>query len=298
MYSQKQSRASYLGLVLFLQLLLYFAQSVAVSALYNACGKQAIVYMAASCVTVPFVFLIPLWSYCKKTSYRPFKNEFETAEASCPQTGFSASSVLFFIFAVCAVISAVNVVGLITDALLSLFGAERSSTLPAGVWEFALTFVKTVVFAPILEELLFRGAIVHAFSDRSDRFKILISALLFALMHYSALSLPYTFVAGAVISFFAVKWRSLKYSIALHLCFNLTTFLLSVMAVMLAPDVYSAVSLVLFWVFLAVAAIGGLWLLIKARGRSYEAKPSAVGAIAPELVLYVIFALILSVLNF
>jgi membrane protease YdiL (CAAX protease family) len=236
--------------------------------------------------------------YCKKTGYRPFKNEFESSEKAFSQSRGNLHSVFVFLFAVCAVVSAVNVVGSLTDVVLSLFGVERASTLPANIGEFALTFVKTVIFAPVLEELLFRGAIIHAFSDRSDRFKIIVSALLFALMHYSILTLPYAFAAGGIISFFAVKQKSLKYSIVLHFCFNLTTFLFSVMAAILASDVYSAVSLVSFCVFLAIAVCGGVRELLIARGKDREVKRGVSGALAPEIMLYIIFAAVVSIINF
>ena len=294
---QNRKRSYSLSIALALHLLLYIIQSFAVNAVYLAFDKSLTAYMAASVLTVPFVFLTPLYLYCKRSDYRPFKNDFSDASASNAWRGYVFKDIIGFIVAASAVVTAVNLFGMLTDAVLSLFGEIPTATLPQGALQFALTFVKTVLLAPLLEEMLFRGAVFHAFADRSDRFKILLSASLFALMHYSLTSLPYAFAAGLVISFFAVKKRSVKYGLALHFVSNLMTFIFSVLAAFIEPALYGIVSNAAFWLFFAITLAGGAQMVLSTKGKSVTEEKRASTALPTEMMVYFAFAAIMSVLN-
>ena len=296
MNSTNKTRQEFLLIALLLQLSLYFLQGVIVSSASDF-GKLTTVYMVASLITVPFVFLLPLQFYCKFSGYRPFKNEFSDAEMQKNDRP-KLPHAFIFIAAVAGVVTAVNLLGMLTDSVMALFGEVTASTLPQGALQFALTFIKTVIFAPILEETLFRGAIIHAFYDRSDRFKILLSASLFALMHYNLSALPYAFGAGVVISYFAVTKRSIKYGLALHFASNLTTFIFSVLASTIEPALYGIVSGVAFWLFLAIALVGCAQLIINVKRSSAEILTYETKSFPGEMVIYIIFAAFMCILNF
>ena len=297
MSSTKNNRCELLLIALLMQLGLYLVQGIIVGVISDH-GKQPMAYMIASVITVPFVFLLPLWFYCKYSGYRPFKNDFGVPPEVKLKTQSGLKAIIEFIAGASAVISAVNVLGMLTDSVLSLFTELPPSTLPQNATEFVLIFVKTVLLAPILEQLLFRGAIVHAFNDKSDRFKIIISAVLFALMHYRFTALPYAFGAGIVISFFAVRKKSIKYGLALHLVSNLTTFIFSVLVSELDPRIYSIVSAAAFWFFLAVTLAGGAQLFLSMREKAARNEPKVYEPMPTEIIFYMILAAIFSVLNF
>ena len=296
MKSTNKTRQNFLLIALLLQLILYFLQGVIVSSASDF-GKLRTTYMVASIITVPFVFLIPLCFYCRFSGYRPFKNEFSHKDVT-PKNNSAITSAWFFISAAAGVVTAVNLLGMLTDSVMALFGVNRSSTLPQGAVQFTLMFIKTVIFAPILEETLFRGAIIHAFYDRSDRFKILLSASLFALMHYNLLALPYAFGAGVVISYFAVTKKSIKYGIALHFASNLTTFIFSLLASTIEPATYSIVSNIAFWLFLAAALVGCAQLIINLKKSCAECLTYEAKSFPGEMVIYIIFASFMCIFNF
>jgi len=89
------------------------------------------------------------------------------------------------------------------------------------------TFITLVIAAPILEELIFRGIILDGLLKRYSPTKsILISSLLFGLVHLN----PWQFVTGFVLGIF-IGWvynntKSLTTSIIIHASFNLTAYLL------------------------------------------------------------------------
>ncbi|MBE6610564.1 MAG: CPBP family intramembrane metalloprotease [Ruminococcaceae bacterium] len=295
MRNTKQNKSEILLIAFLMQLTLYLAQGLIVTAVSDF-GRLRYEYMLASVLTVPFVFLLPLWFYCRFSGYRPFRNDFENPNSSHPQRRITFKGLCYFVFAAAAVISAVNLAGMLTDSLLTLFGKPAEHELPSGAAQFALTFIKTVIFAPVFEELLFRGAIFHAFSDRSDRFKILLSASLFALMHYDLLALPYAFGAGLAISYFSVTKRSVKYGLVLHLISNLTTFVFSALAATIEPALYGKVSTVTFWILLAIALAGLAQVFVTSRRGASERSAELPEPFPRELIIYMIFAAIWSVL--
>jgi membrane protease YdiL (CAAX protease family) len=107
----------------------------------------------------------------------------------------------------------------VTNELLPFLtpGATDGQYTPLQTTLLLLGFV---ILAPICEEVLFRGYIQSAFSQRGAWFGIFMAGLLFALFHQSLISilalLPLAFITGYV------AWRSnsLISAILLHLGYN------------------------------------------------------------------------------
>jgi uncharacterized protein len=91
--------------------------------------------------------------------------------------------------------------------------------------------VAVVVFAPLAEELLFRGALLRALMRRTTpAWAVFVSALLFALVHPlgdpevgSVIVVPAILTLGVVSGYLAVRSGDLSRSIMLHAGFNLLT---------------------------------------------------------------------------
>ena len=95
-----------------------------------------------------------------------------------------------------------------------------------------LFVVGAVIFAPIVEELLFRGVLLRALLRRVEPVTaILGSAIIFALVHYvgdpnTLPFLPALTGLGAVLALVALRSGDLSLSIFIHAGFNLTTTIL------------------------------------------------------------------------
>jgi len=89
-----------------------------------------------------------------------------------------------------------------------------------------------VIFAPLVEELLFRGVLLRALLRKVDpAIAVLVSAVVFALVHYigdpnTLPFLPALAGLGAVLALTAVRTGDLSASIFIHAGFNLTTTIL------------------------------------------------------------------------
>jgi hypothetical protein len=104
------------------------------------------------------------------------------------------------------------------------------SAAAAGTWlEWTLVAVGMVVLGPLVEELLFRGALLHALERRSRFLAVYGSALLFAAAHAldraAWLMLPTLFVLGVVLGYEVLRTGRLGRAFAIHAGFNLLALL-------------------------------------------------------------------------
>ncbi len=92
---------------------------------------------------------------------------------------------------------------------------------PVGI---VLLFLITVVGAPIVEELFFRGFVQRAAVARLGRIVgVVLASVLFGLTHFQLLQLPALIVFGLVLGLLADRTGRLGPSIVTHMAFNATT---------------------------------------------------------------------------
>ena len=290
------SKKKALGIALLVQLLLYCVQSLVLTA-FSGVGQQG--RLALSCFTAVAVFGIPLMLYMKLTA-TPL-NRILSQKNGSDRTRNPQNTLLMLVFGIALTVTSVNVFGMLTDAVLGLIGISRVNAAVSDPLTLALMLVRNVIIASVMEELLFRGAVLDAFSDEKGSVAVTVSALLFALMHYSVAQTAYAFAAGVVISLIAVITGSVKLAIAVHFAQNFISFVFSALMLLIPKGAYAVISNVTFAVFLAVAVIGAAWFVLK-RNELFQ-KNAPVTDEKPkkpiaELVLYTLLAIILTVLNF
>lgn len=88
-----------------------------------------------------------------------------------------------------------------------------------------MLFVYTCIAAPILEELLFRGFLLKAFSKVSIRFGIIASAVFFGLFHLNFPQFIAATLMGIVFGYAAYKTGSIIPAIIIHASLNLMGFI-------------------------------------------------------------------------
>jgi len=104
---------------------------------------------------------------------------------------------------------------------LSLLGfGGRAITMPAGRASLLFSAVNTVLAAPILEEWAFRGVCFGALRRFGDRFALIASSALFALLHVAPERWPLAFFSGLALAFCAQQTGNLRLSLALHIGYN------------------------------------------------------------------------------
>ncbi len=133
-------------------------------------------------------------------------------------------------------------------------------TLPESFSGRVVYFAAVCVVAPILEELFFRGAIQGMLRPWGHFFAILVTAILFTLVHSNLMDLPAVFALGLLLGYVAEISGSVAVCIVLHGANNLYTFI-----GMLIRENFRDVSAiaVIFWVTAVIFAffLGALWFV-------------------------------------
>lgn len=77
--------------------------------------------------------------------------------------------------------------------------------------------LKVVIMAPVIEEMIFRGVIMHGLMRNYSKFTaVFVSALLFALFHLNPWQFPATFVLGIVLGILMLRTRNIYLCILGH----------------------------------------------------------------------------------
>lgn len=119
------------------------------------------------------------------------------------------------------------IISLLPAPLLESYG-DASSVLTATAPD-AVYFLATVIFAPFLEEVLFRG-LVQSTLKRGMKleFAVLLQAVFFGLIHTGLVWIIYAFILGLALGILRENQRSLWPCVLLHSGFNLANFLLMI----------------------------------------------------------------------
>ncbi len=96
-----------------------------------------------------------------------------------------------------------------------------ADSLPKGALESGLYFISLAVFAPLCEEILFRGAIQGAYEqERSAGFAIVVTGFLFAFYHFRLSGLPALLPAAFILGYVVWRTRSIFAGMLVHFGMN------------------------------------------------------------------------------
>lgn len=149
--------------------------------------------------------------------------------------------------------SVLNVIPLPEELVMSY--AESSQGIAAG--NYFVRILATVVLIPMVEEVIFRGLIYTRLRKAINvPVAILVSSLVFGMMHGHILWTSYTFIGGILFAVVMEKTKSLKASILLHMALN------SVSAVIGGIEISGLLAYVVILVAL-ILIIGSLCFVVK-----------------------------------
>ena len=164
-----------------------------------------------------------------------------------------------FIVLFCAFLSGQAVQILLTPViewLLNGIGLSAMTSLESatvGIHTVSM-FLYVAIFAPIFEEVLFRGLILRNLLPYGKKFAIVCSAFLFGIFHGNLVQSPYAFIVGLVLGYAAVEY-GLVWAVVLHVFNN---FILGDIATRLAeiiPGFYVDIALYILIFGCAIATL-------------------------------------------
>lgn len=118
-------------------------------------------------------------------------------------------------------------------------GVELSQpdfAIPSGFFG-RLVYVIAVAVAPaLIEEFAFRGTVLQPLRRYGDRFAIVASAAVFAVLHGNLVQAPFAFIAGLGIGYAVCITNSIWTGILIHFCNNLYSVVIAFMLEDIADD--------------------------------------------------------------
>ena len=108
------------------------------------------------------------------------------------------------------------------EFLFNLFGLSVMDAMEAvsGSSDSFSMFLYIGLFAPIAEEILFRGLLLRMLQPYGKRFAILATAFLFGIFHGNIVQSPFAFVMGLILGYVALEY-SIGWAMVLHMINNM-----------------------------------------------------------------------------
>lgn len=160
-----------------------------------------------------------------------------------------------------------NIVSAGTENIMVSLDLKISEvSAPEGLFPSIFFIISHTILAPVLEEILFRGIILERLRRYSDVFAAVVSAFLFAFMHSSLQSIPFSFVCGLFFSFLAIYTGSPLSSMIIHFINNS----LSVLALFLLKNsLEKELSFIVISFYMAIV-LAALAILISSRRELFD----------------------------
>lgn len=119
------------------------------------------------------------------------------------------------------------------QSLLQVFNLKVELTqfsFPDNVPALIIYFLELSVFAPVCEEFIFRGMIMQNLRKYGDFFAVLLSSLMFGILHGNLAQTPFAFVVGLALGFTVIETGSIFIGMLLHCFINSISIIFSAIA--------------------------------------------------------------------
>jgi len=195
-------------------------------------------------------------------------------------------------------------------AIFQSFGIDYNVDFgpnPTGFFGFCLTFISTVVTPALVEEFICRGLILGSLRRFGDGFAIIVSAILFGLMHGNFQQIPFAFLVGLVLGFIVVKSGSLWVAVAVHAFNNFISVSFDYIFASFSDNAQNMIYTFILAICLLTGIIAVLLLknadsdfykIEKAQTELTEKQKYKWFFKSPTIVIFIVFALIESVTFF
>ena len=172
---------------------------------------------------------------------------------------------LFVVFCAFLAVQAVQILMTpVIEWLLNKVGLSALASLEAasaGIHTVSM-FLYVSLFAPVFEEIFFRGFILRNLLPYGKKFAIVASSFLFGILHGNLIQSPYAFLVGLVLGYTAVEY-GLMWSVTLHIFNNFVLGDLATRLAELIPAFY--VDLALYALIFGSAILTLIFAAINSR---------------------------------
>lgn len=180
-----------------------------------------------------------------------------------------ASTYLVIVFLPLTLLSTflINFVSLMIQSFMGVdFTSGMEDMAVKSVKDFLFMTLFVAVIPAILEEIAIRGVLLQPLRRFGDGFAIVVSAVIFSLLHGNMVQIPYTVIAGIYFGYVMVATGSLWPSIILHFFNNFY----SVIITAFDSNFSATTANVLTLLTLGVMTVAGIFAFNKYRSMNYK----------------------------
>ena len=196
---------------------IFCAIRILASAGYVLDGVWGDIYLS-SIVQIGIMFLIPLFLYCLFLKVKP-KSVFKSCNFE--KLGFNAILISIVLGVLCFFINIA--VSSLFSGILTFTGyryPSGSSTSDYSTWHFFLEIFLVAVLPGFCEEFVHRGIVLQGIKHAGFKKAIVISSLLFGLIHFNVQQFFYAFVIGLILGFVSVVAKNIFPAMIIHFVNN------------------------------------------------------------------------------
>lgn len=208
-----------------------------------------------------FAMLVPavVVSFCFKKRFMPF------SPAKPVPFGVAFFGIIGAI-GLCMLANIINSYVLTFFSDIGLSVPEAPQTMVNTPTSLALNLFTMAVLPALLEEMIYRGYILRTLRPYGNWFAVIVSSILFSLMHGNLRQIPFAFIVGLVLGLLYVTTDNIWMPIAVHFTNNAISVLMEYLGFSL-PEEYVGVfyAIVIYGlVFVGIVAMIVLFSLFKA----------------------------------
>ena len=107
--------------------------------------------------------------------------------------------------------------------LFDMFGVNADASLEYqynSIYDIIIFYISVAIVPACVEEFAFRGIMLGILRKHSDGLAILVSSIMFGLMHGNFMQIPFAFVVGLILGYMTVKTNSMLPAIIVHFLNN------------------------------------------------------------------------------
>ena len=155
---------------------------------------------------------------------------------------------------------ATNLAGDIFENFGFYYSSNNNEPNPTNFFGIALSVLATAVAPALFEEFALRGVVLSLLRKHGDNFAIIISALLFGLMHGNPPQIPFAFMLGVYFAYVTIKTGNIWTAVVMHFLNNLFSVIYTYIVPTLTLEQQIVCSITYNGVLLLVGFIGLMWL--------------------------------------
>ena len=142
--------------------------------------------------------------------------------------------------------------------LFDMFGIDASSDINYefnNAFDIIIFYISIAIVPAFVEEFAFRGVVLGILRKYSDSLAILVSSIMFGLMHGNFMQIPFAFIVGLILGYITVKSNSMLPAMIIHFLNNAISVTISLLS---ECGLSTGILNFMYSIFMIIIAIGGI----------------------------------------